>query len=92
MSHKIVCDYCLQEITAKYTVMRIQTVDPQDTTSASEEDEFEFHPTCFNILQGLIVQLRGAQTPPPLDLTPPPPKPQPTNPNDPTPEIPPIGS
>lgn len=88
MSTKLICDYCLQEITSNYTTMNIQTVNYEGVTGQAEIDRFEFHPTCYNALQQLIVRFRTAQEAKPLDPTPKRPKPQPTNPDDPTPVIP----
>lgn len=88
MGTKLICDYCLKEISSNYTIMRIQTVDTVGTTAQGDTDNFEFHPGCYNVLQGLIVQLRGKGEVLPIDPTPKPPKEQPTNPDDPTPILP----
>lgn len=88
MAQKMVCDYCLQEVTANFTRMSVQTLNADGTTAESGVDDFEFHPRCYNALQGLITQMRQHQQPPPLDPSSPPPVEQPTNDNDPEPVIP----
>jgi hypothetical protein len=88
MGTKIICDYCLKEITADSTVMTVQTIDPVTSTAKTDAVVFEFHPGCYNVLQGLIITLRTRTDPPPLDPTSPPPEDQPTNPDDPSPVVP----
>lgn len=87
MSTKMICDYCLREITANYTRMSIQTINVDGTTGETASGDFEYHPRCYNALQGLVVQLRSQQEATPLDPTPPPPDQQPTNPSDPEPIV-----
>lgn len=83
MAQKMVCDYCLREVTANFTRMSIQTINADGTTAEAEADQFEFHPRCYNALQGLITQMRQRQEPPPLDPTSSPPVEQPVNDDDP---------
>lgn len=83
MSQKMICDYCLREITANYTRMTVQTLNTDRSTAEAEGDEFEFHPRCYNGLQALIRQMQQQQEPPPLDPVSPPPLEQPVNPDDP---------
>lgn len=90
MSTKMICDYCLREVTANYTRMSVQTINADGTTAEAVTDDFEFHPTCYNALQGLIVQMRSAQDAAPIDPRPGAPAQQPTNPDDPEPVVPPI--
>lgn len=88
MAQKMICDYCLQEVTANFTRMSVQTINADGTTVEAAADDFEFHPRCYNALQGLITQMRQHQQPPPLDPSSPPPVEQPVNDNDPEPVIP----
>ena len=88
MATKLVCDYCLREITANYTRMSIQTVTVDGVTAASEVTDFEFHPRCYNALQGLIGEMQRQQQPPPLEPSSPLPVAQPVNDDDPEPLIP----
>ena len=88
MAQKMICDYCLQEVTANFTRMSVQTLRADGMTAEADPDEFEFHPRCYNALQGLITQMRLHQQPPPLDPTSPDPAQQPVNDNDPEPVIP----
>lgn len=83
MAQKMICDYCLREITANYTRMTVQTLNADRSTAEAESDEFEFHPRCYNGIQGLIRQMQQQQEPPPLDPVSPPPVEQPVNPDDP---------
>jgi hypothetical protein len=83
MAQKMICDYCLREITANYTRMTVQTLNTDRSTAEAAGDEFEFHPRCYNALQGLISQMQQQQEPPPLDPSSPPPVQQPVNDDDP---------
>jgi hypothetical protein len=85
MPRIIVCDYCGTEVTENRTLMNVQTVDRSGGTSVTDGSQFDFHPTCYNTLQGLIFQLAqagGKKTIEPVAATPPE---QPANPNDPSP-------
>ena len=88
MAQKMICDYCLQEVKENFTRMSVQTLRADGTTAEGDPDEFEFHPRCYNALQGLITQMRQHQQPPPLDPSSPDPVQQPVNDNDPEPVIP----
>lgn len=83
MAQKMVCDYCLREVTANFTRMSVQTINVDGTTAEAVSDQFEFHPRCYNALQGLITYMRQQQEPPALDPTSSPPVEQPVNDNDP---------
>lgn len=89
MSTKLFCDYCVLEIApqARRVRMVVQTIEPDGTRI--QPDSFEFHGSCYNVLQGLIVQLRGAHPVASIDPTPGAPQPQPTDPTDPPPPPPP---
>jgi len=91
MARKTICDYCLREIEADYTTMTIQTVGLDDATTVARTDAdlFEFHAGCYNVLAGLIAQIRDSRPAEPLDPTPRGgPKEQPTRGDDPPPPAP----
>lgn len=83
MAQKMVCDYCLREVTANFTRMSVQTINADGATAEAVADQFEFHPRCYNALQGLITYMRQKQEPPALDPTSSPPVEQPVNDDDP---------
>jgi len=89
LSTKLICDYCLRPIEADWTTMTIEAL-AADGVRGRQPETFEFHGGCYNVLQALIVQLRGSAPPPPIDPTPVPPSPQPTRDADPPPPPPPV--